>query len=101
MGDSVQQHFNVQILNENVCLEKDETLGLIDLQMDSKVTWDLDASSADSKAPLTQSSCISSAGSQQAQVESELSKAPMVSPPPGYMRQPVMLYSPHAVTTAK
>ncbi|KAH7289286.1 hypothetical protein KP509_31G068400 [Ceratopteris richardii] len=98
MGDSVQQQINVDILNENVSLDKDESLGLIDLQMDRtpKSPWDLDASSDDSKAPLTQSSCISSAGSQQAQVESELSKPPMVSPPSGCMRQPVMLYSPHA-----
>ncbi|KAH7289281.1 hypothetical protein KP509_31G067900 [Ceratopteris richardii] len=98
MGDSVQQQINVDILNENVSLDRDESLGLIDLQMDRtpKSPWDLDASSDDSKAPLTQSSCISSAGSQQTQVESELSKPPMVSPPSGCMRHPVMLYSPHA-----
>ncbi|KAH7289287.1 hypothetical protein KP509_31G068500 [Ceratopteris richardii] len=99
MGDSVQQQFHVDILNENVSTEKDQSLGLIDLRThrSRKSPCDLDASSDDSKAPLTQSSCISSAGSRQAQVESDFSKPPMVSPSPGCMHHPVMLYSSHAV----
>ncbi|KAH7289290.1 hypothetical protein KP509_31G068800 [Ceratopteris richardii] len=98
MGDS-QRQFHVDIFNENASMEKDVSLGLIDLRThcSPKSPWDVDASSDDSKAPLSQSSCISCAGSRQAQVESDFTKPPMVSPSPGRMHQPVMLYNSHAV----